>query len=151
MDKQEFKWHSRWMDMAKTVSHWSKDPSTKVGAIIVRPNNTFVSEGYNGFPRGMDDHIRFYLDRDMKYSRMIHAETNALLFANESLEGYTLYTYPLPPCDRCAVNIIQSGIKKVVARSQGSAVFGVQLRWQDSFDLAQDYFKEVGVEFIRWP
>ena len=148
MDEQEYKWHSRWMDMAKTVSGWSKDPSTKVGAIIVRPDNTFVSEGYNGFPRGMSDDPYLYQDREIKLSRTIHAEINAILFAKEDLNGYTLYTYPFPSCHLCSLLIIQSGITKVVGHKPG---IDHQHRWGKSCDLAQDHFTEAGVEFILWP
>ena len=148
MDDREWQWHYRWMNRAKEISKWSKDPSTKVGAVIVRQNNTAASEGYNGFPRGMSDDSKLYEDREVKYSRIIHAELNALLFSNEDLAGCTLYTFPVPPCDRCAVAIIQSGIKKVVAakpsRSQGH-------HWRTEFEKTEQYFKEAEVEFIIWP
>ena len=49
------KWDIRFLEMAKLVASWSKDPSTQVGAIAVR-NRTVIAQGYNGFPRGVDDH-----------------------------------------------------------------------------------------------
>lgn len=136
------------MNRAKEISSWSKDPSTKVGAVIVRPNNTQASEGYNGFPQKLVDKRELYLNRETKYSRIIHAELNAILFAKEALDGYTLYTYPLPPCDRCAVIIIQSGITRVVAQRP---LMEMQLRWGKQARLSEDYFKEAGVEFCLWP
>lgn len=109
------KWDRRFLRLAEDISHWSKDPSTKTGTVIVRPNKTISSIGYNGFPRGMSDNPSLYENRDVKYSRILHAEVNAILNAYENLYGHTLYTYPLIPCDRCAVIIIQSGIVRVVA------------------------------------
>lgn len=34
------KWDQRFLELAKVVSTWSKDPSTKTGAVIVRPDKT---------------------------------------------------------------------------------------------------------------
>ena len=49
------KWDRRFLALAEHVADWSKDPSTKTGAVIVRPDRTIASMGYNGFPRGMAD------------------------------------------------------------------------------------------------
>ena len=49
------KWHKRFMEVAELVSTWSKDPSTKVGAIVVGPDREIRSTGYNGLVRGVDD------------------------------------------------------------------------------------------------
>lgn len=94
------KWDKRFLEMAKMVSSWSKDPSTQVGAVIVRPDKSVCSVGFNGFPQRMDDLPGLYAIREEKYSRIIHAEINALNFANEKMAGYTLYTYPFLTCDR---------------------------------------------------
>ena len=69
------------LELAKLASTRSKDPSTKTGAVIVRPNKTVVSVGFNGFPQGMPDDEELYKDRDEKYSRIVHCEVNALIFA----------------------------------------------------------------------
>ena len=100
--------------MAEHVSKWSRDPSTKCGAVIVRPDKSLASTGFNGFPRGMDDDEELYDNREVKYDRVIHAELNAILSAHEPVRGYTLYVWPLPTCSRCAVHVIQSGISRVV-------------------------------------
>jgi len=140
------KWIGRFLKLAREISSWSKDPSTKCGAVIVRPNKTIASLGYNGFPRSMRDDDRFYCDRDVKYSRILHAEDNALLSAVENLHSYALFIYPLPPCDRCAVRIIQSGIQYVFAPELlGSA----RERWQESVSRSQSYFDESGVHY-QW-
>lgn len=132
------KWTARFLEMAELVGGWSKDPSTKVGAVIVRPDRTIASLGYNGFPRGVEDR---YFDREHKLLRTVHAEMNAILSAREPLGGCTLYVSPLFPCANCAAAIIQSGITTVVARMSA-----VRPEWQNSFDAAADIFSQSGVK-----
>jgi dCMP deaminase len=96
--------------------------------------------GYNGFPRRMCDDSALYSDRETKYSRVIHAEVNAILTAREPLNGYTLYTWPLSTCDRCSVLVIQSGITRVVS------LFNLEPRWDEALKKAASYYKEAGVE-----
>lgn len=136
-------WNKRFLDMAELVASWSKDPSTKCGAVIVRPNKTVASVGFNGFPRGMNDDFDLYEDRERKYSRIVHAEINAILFAKESLDFCTLYTYPLGTCDRCAAQVIQSGISEVVA-----PVNTIE-RWEEQLGKAKDMYTEAGV-IVNW-
>lgn len=132
--------------MARLISTWSKDPSTKVGAVIVSPENVVVSIGYNGFAQRMPDKEQHYSDRTAKYSRIVHAETNAIVLARGDVRGHTLYC-TLPPCDRCAVSIIQAGIIRVICPDaiQGDA----EDRWKKSFETAQQYFEESGVTFAK--
>lgn len=137
------KWDERFLAMAELVGSWSKDPSTQVGTIIVRPDRTVASLGYNGFPRGVKDE---YLDREHKLLRTVHAEMNAILSAREPLHGYVLFVSPLFPCSNCAAAIIQSGIKKVVARTPV-----VRPDWQVSFDAAADIFSQAGVDVVLYP
>lgn len=106
-------WDTRFLDLAFHVAQWSKDPSTKVGAVIVRPDKRIVSLGYNGFPRGVCDHEERYAERAVKYKFVSHAERNALDNVSEDVTGCTLYS-TLQPCPECAKSIIQKGIKKVV-------------------------------------
>ena len=108
------KWHDRFFAMADLVGSWSKDPSTKVGAVIIRPDRTIASVGYNGFPRGVNDTEELYSAREEKLLRVVHAEANAILSAREPLHGYTLFVTPLHPCANCTGLIIQSGIKRVL-------------------------------------
>ena len=108
------KWCGRFMELAEHVAQWSKDPSTKVGCVIVDKQNRVVSLGFNGFPRGVRDHDLRYMDKETKYLFVAHAERNALDNALLSVEGCTLYS-PLLPCNECAKSIIQKGIKKVVS------------------------------------
>ena len=132
------KWDNRFLELAKVVGSWSKDPSTQVGAVIVDENNRIVSVGYNGFPRGVEDNHRL-LERQEKYDIIVHAEANALMFANKSVEKCTLYTWPFQPCSRCAGLIIQSGINRVVS------VVQQEDRWKKNFTLARQLFDESGI------
>lgn len=133
------KWDHRFLDLAELISAWSKDPSTKVGAVISDENNRIVSIGYNGFPQDIFDDDRLQ-DRDIKYKIIVHGEMNAILFANKSLQFCTLYTYPFMPCPRCASMIIQTGIQRVVSYNN------MPERWKDEFELSKLLFKEAGVE-----
>jgi dCMP deaminase len=131
-------WDHRFLVLAKLVGSWSKDPSTQVGAVIVDEDNRIVSVGYNGFPQKIEDDERLY-DRDTKYKIIVHGEINAILFANRSLKGCTLYTIPFEPCPRCAGLIIQSGIKRVV-----SLVNTID-RWEEDFKITRHLFKEANI------
>jgi len=126
--------------MAKLVSTWSKDPSTQVGAVIVRPDKSVASVGFNGFPIGMPDNEKLYNDREEKYSRIIHAEMNALNFSQDaSLAGYTLYSYPFLSCNRCYPQIVQAGITRIVAPICPVAL---EERWGDAFAKVRGYATE---------
>jgi len=125
----------------------SKDPSTKVGAIVVRPDKTVVSLNYNGFPKGMADTPERLNDRAEKYPRVIHAEMNALLAATESLDGCTMFTWPLPPCDRCAAHMIQKGITRVVTVTPSEETWE---RYGESWDRALEYFMEAKAEYMEY-
>jgi dCMP deaminase len=135
------KWDRRFLDLAKFVAGWSKDPSTKVGAVIVRPDRTVAAIGYNGFPRGVLDHEARYADRDQKYPMVVHAETNAIINSRESLEGCTLYVTALPPCAQCAGVIIQRGITRVVIDQKKE----LPENWKKQFEISSTMFQEAGV------
>lgn len=109
-------WSERFLDLASYIAEWSKDPSTKCGAVITR-GNKIISLGFNGFPSGVLDYDARLNDRELKYKMVIHAEVNALLFAKGDLSDCTLYVVPMPPYSRCAAQIIQAGIKKIVTVS----------------------------------
>ena len=141
------KWDRRFLEMADLVATWSKDPSTKVGAVIVRPDRTVASVGFNGFPRGMRDHDHLYADREIKYSRIVHAEMNAILAAPGRVEGCTLYL-PMLPCDRCAVHVIQAGITRVVTWEPTADLLS---RWGDALEKCRWMFREACVRFEELP
>ncbi len=139
------KWDHDYLQLAKFWAlRKSKDPSTKVGAVIVRPDLTLVSLGYNGFPRGIKDSPERLNDRELKYELVVHAEDNALLTARESLKDCTIYTWPLPPCSRCAARIIQAGIIRVVSVHP-------EERWQENCTLGADILREANVNVFWYP
>lgn len=111
-------WNQRFMDLAKHVAGWSKDPSTQVGAVVVNDKKQVISMGYNGFPRGVRDCQERYKDKATKLSFVAHAERNALDNAFGDVEGATLYS-TLYPCSDCAKGIIQRGVRTVVTSKNG--------------------------------
>ena len=126
------------------MASWSKDPSTKIGAIAVGKKGQLLAQGYNGFPRGVEDCPNKYKDRILKYDYIVHAEENAIYNActnGVSLEGASMYVTGLPTCHRCAKAIIQVGIKRVFIRAK------VPERWIDSWALTQSLFREAGVYY----
>lgn len=146
------KWDHRYLELARQVSTWSKDPSTKCGAVIVRPDRTVASLGYNGFPKGVDDSAELYNDRNEKLGRVIHAEVNAILNASEPVKGYTMYTWPaaaIPSCDRCTTNIIQSGIMRVVHYVQANPSLFEQ-RWLETAKRSKEMYEQAGVTLVPY-
>ena len=126
----------RGMGLAKYIAGESEDPSTQVGAAILRPDGTLASIGWNGLPTRVKASSLHH--REWKYPRMVHAELNAILNAREPLAGYTLYVYPLHPCSLCGGAIIQAGIQRVVAVKGGE--------WGSS-DIALEMFGQATICF----
>ena len=123
------KWDYRFMDLAKLVASWSKDPSTQVGAVIVDRDNIVQGMGYNGFPRGVKDTEERYANREWKYPLVVHAEANAILNAGKKRsKGARIYVYPtlmMPAaCPECAKLIVQSGITEIIYFVEGERIPG---------------------------
>jgi dCMP deaminase len=137
-------WDGRFLEMAALVATWSKDPSTKVGAVITR-GKFVVSLGFNGHPAGIKDSESRLSDREMKYRTIIHAELNAILSARQPLAGCTLYVVPFMPCSACGSVIVQSGITRVVTWESDNE------RWAESFEVTRSIFAEAGVELVVRP
>ncbi len=111
-------WDSYFMGVAMLAAMRSKDPNTQVGACITTRDNIIVGIGYNGMPRGCSDEEMPWEREadsmlDTKYPYVCHAELNAILNSNVSLNNCVLYV-TLFPCNECAKAIIQSGIKKII-------------------------------------
>lgn len=138
------KWDRRFLRLASHIAEWSKDPSTKVGCVIVDGNRNVVSVGYNGFPRGVADHTGRYANREIKYLMTQHAESNAVTSAREPLAGHTAYVTH-PPCSNCSGILIQAGIKRIVTRPPDA---GLAKRFSDSFSAASIMCKEAEVEVV---
>lgn len=141
------KWDLRFLEIARTISMWSKDPSTKVGSVIFDRDNRVVSLGYNGFPKGVEDSAERYVDRETKYRMVVHAEMNAIMFARRDISGCSIATYPFMPCSNCAASIIQSGIRRVVAPRLPARL---QERWGESCRLSESMFGESGIELALY-
>jgi dCMP deaminase len=117
MAKINSKWDTRFMKLAREISTWSKDPSSKIGAVIVNDDRRILATGYNGFPKGIEDTEERLNDREQKYPRIVHAEMNALMAAlhsGVSVKDATIYVYGLPVCPECTKSIISAGIKRIV-------------------------------------
>lgn len=143
------KWVKYFLGICDAVSVKSKDPSTKVGAVIVGPSREIRTTGYNGFPRCVEDTHARLNDRPTKYQLTVHAEMNAILAAAKngvSLEECVLYTH-WHPCHECAKAIIQCGIRKVFVSGSFMKKRGVT-GWEDSFKVAKEMFDEAGVNLM---
>ncbi len=138
------KWDNRFLALAEHVASWSKDPSTKVGAVIAR-HKTELAMGYNGFPTRIVDTDEWLNDRPTKYRYVIHAEMNAILKAGKegrNIEGATLYLWPLPPCAECAKMILAAGITRVIVKL-GDKSTG---KYQD-FSETEEILRSGGVDY----
>ena len=137
-------WDSRFLKMATEVATWSKDPSRRIGCVIVK-DRRILATGYNGFPRGIEDTPERLNTRELKYKYVVHGEMNAIYNAIQhgvSLNGATLYAIGLPICSECAKGIIQVGIKRVVIPKQD-----IPEHWQESCGFTYDLFGEAGIQY----
>jgi dCMP deaminase len=138
-------WDEYFMRVTYLTTDKSKDPSSKVGAILVADNNVF-STGFNGFPRGIQDtHERLH-DRETKYKYVCHAEANSIYNAarlGRPTLGSTMYTIGVP-CTECAKAIIQAGVKEVVVHADASVNFK-HGKWAESCALTLSLFEEAGI------
>lgn len=141
-------WVERYLQLAKHISTWSKDPSRQIGAVAVGTKGQILAQGYNGFPRGILDTPNRLNNRELKYKYVVHAEMNVIYnasFSGISLDESTLYVYGLPVCSECAKGIIQVGIKKVYILTEEK----VPEIWNDSYEMTYTMFKEAEV-FCEW-
>lgn len=139
-------WDARWLGLAEHVAGWSKDPSTKVGAILAR-DKEFISLGYNGFPTWIKDRPELLNNREEKYKRVIHAEVNVFktIPAGKVVTGSTLYVWPFQPCSRCTLQIINHGVKRIVTVD---APEDKKERWKYDFEQSEILLDEADVELI---
>jgi dCMP deaminase len=139
------KWDNRFMKLAREISTWSKDPSSKIGAVIVNDERRILATGYNGFPRGIEDTEERLSDREEKYPRIVHGEANALmnaLYSGVSVKDATIYVWGLPVCADCTKLVIQSGIKRVVITYPEYAPEKWQTQWNN---MSKPMYEEAGV------
>ena len=133
-------WDRRYMRLSCIVASWSKDPSTQCGAVLVRPDKTLASVGYNGFSRHISDDRELYEDRNSKYPRTIHSEWNAIRSARDhTLEGYSVYAWPMSPCNQCSAALIQKKIKRIVYMKPTQEKLS---RWGKKFEFAMNMLRQ---------
>jgi len=138
------KWDARYLRLARMVASWSKDPSTQCGAVLVRPDKTLCSVGYNGFPRGAPDTPTLYSERSQKYPRIIHSEWNAIANARDpDVAGYTVYAWPMPPCNQCTGALIQKKISRFVQPQPSAEKLE---RWGVAFSYARKMLEQCNIE-----
>jgi dCMP deaminase len=153
------RWDQHFLQLALDHARMSKDPSTKVGAIIVGPDRESLTAGFNGLPRGLADTEERLHNRDLKMRLVVHAEMNAVLTAARigiPLKGCSLYlaatdvsgdVWGGPPCTRCTVEVIQSGISEIVSWP----VRAVPSRWHEDIAFARTILNEAGVRYREVP
>ena len=149
------RWDQHFLALAVQVARMSKDPSTKVGAVIVGPEREVLSTGFNGLPRGIADTEVRLNDRDTKLKLVVHGEMNAILNAARNgvrLKGSALYLAATdisgaewggPPCTRCCVEVIQAGIVEIVSRPEKA----VPTKWSDDLKLARALLAEARINY----
>jgi dCMP deaminase len=158
------KWDKHMLRIARECSKMSKDPSTKVGSVLMNNRKRIISTGYNGFAENTLDRLDWYSIRDIKYNLIIHAEENAILETVRNnlniTDGCTLYVYPMLPCDKCYQLIRSYNIKKIVSMKHSiencnlcnilgkSQCMGV--RWKSKWNNTLKMGKEDGVKFLLY-
>jgi dCMP deaminase len=149
--KMSERWDRHFLELALTHARMSKDPNTRVGAIIVGPDREVRSAGFNGFPRGIADDHRL-LKREVKLGLIVHAEMNAVLAAariGTAIKGCSMYLAATddtgdiwggPPCTRCVVELLQTGISEII-----SFPTKARSKWLDDLEIARSLLEEAGV------
>ncbi len=157
LSENKLKWYRRFLNKAYEVSTWSKDQSTQVGAVAYNMqamSKLPIGEGYNGFPRKVNDNIQARHERPLKYMYCEHAERN-LIYNNArkgiAMENATLFVSHFP-CHDCARGVIQSGIIEVVFDKSSITAESIKdafvARWGESFMHACIMMNEADIKII---
>lgn len=153
------RWDEHFLNIALECAKMSKDRSTKVGAVLVGPDREIRGTGFNGLPRGIADTDERLLNRDLKLKIVVHAEINAVMNAARvgiPVKGCTLFLsahddsgmiWGGPPCTRCTVELIQTGIVGIVSRPMKT----VPSRWIEDITFAGELLKEAGLSYRTVP
>jgi len=136
-------WDKHFMKMARVVSEMSKDPSTQVGAIIVK-DKVIYGTGYNGFPKDVPDFRHEYDDRPTKLAKIIHAEENAIQNAVSVPDGFTVYVYPFMPCTRCFQLLKRHNVSKIVTYKVLH-----DSKWESDWEKVRKECRELGIEVVE--
>jgi len=157
---RDHKWDRHFLGQAFGMAKMSKDPRTKVGAVLVRDQRFPIMQGYNGFPEGFEDTPERLNDRDFKLDHVVHAEQNVIsLCARHGIrtQGTTLFIAATddsgamwggPPCIRCAVSCVQAGIQEIVAYPTKPSLL---TNWAESLEKARRLLYETGIIFRTVP
>lgn len=138
-------------EFAKTAAIKSKDKATKVGCVIVGPDDDIRSVGYNGFVRKANDNLPEWHERPLKYDVTAHAEENAVANAARigiSLKGCDTYI-TLPPCTCCTRMLVQSGIKSINFLMPFDKASWKE-RWGENFKIALTIIRSGGVAYCAY-
>lgn len=143
---QDEKWVRRFIELATTVSNWSHDPSTKVGAIIATESCKIAGQGYNGLFRGLDDNMLEYISRDEKLKFTAHAEANAFANRIHVPDSGNLYLFVTKPiCLECAKLTVLNNIKAVYCSVTDDPTFNS--RWKNKD--AKSVLEAMGIEYYE--
>lgn len=141
--------HELYMRAVYLNAEYSKDPKTRIGAVLVK-NDTIISCGFNSFPRKVRDLVERYNDRELKHLYVTHGETNCLLNAARhgiNTFGSVIFTQGIP-CSECSKNCIQAGVSRIVVHKQWPNLTHSE-KWVKSTRISEIMLKEAGVE-IEW-
>lgn len=140
----------KFIPVAQAMAGLSKDPRTKVGAVVIDSDGNILVTGYNGFPRGVGDNPDRYADRACKLRLISHAEANCIAQAARNgirLKGASIVLTELFPCSNCAKLIIQAGITRVYAPVMNP---GHSIEWYTEKNTSDLLFDEAEVEVIEY-
>ncbi|MBW2559244.1 MAG: dCMP deaminase family protein [Deltaproteobacteria bacterium] len=147
MSESQLRWDRYFLGIVDVIAQKSKDPSTKVGCVIVGEDHQILSTGFNGFPRGVRDIEGRYRVRETKYQFIEHADRNAIFNAARTgiaLKGSTMYL-PWRPCHECTRAIIQSGISRIVVNNTPITI-DLERRWGKSWGISATMIIEAGIK-----
>lgn len=140
-------WQHFYLRLAQQVATGSKDGSSKFGAVLVRPDKTLASIGFNGFPKRITDDPRYLEDpdfREEKYARIVHAEANCLNYNRDyDTDGFHIVVNG-HPCDRCALRIASTGITHVYYEEKPD----FEMRWAEPIATAKTIFADAKIKLI---
>lgn len=152
-----------YLDIAKAVAERSTCTRKKTGCVIVN-NDEIVSTGYSGAPRGRANCSDLGYCTKKKYlpnvrhggyeaCRSVHAEQNAIISASrKEMLGADLYLVlyrtetgeyeaGANSCQTCRKLIINSGIKRVIVRSNDTEYEEILVQdWVENDDILNGKF-----------
>jgi dCMP deaminase len=146
-------WDAHFLKLASVTAERSKDRSSRIGCVIVGPDNEIRSTGYNGMPRGLNDNVESRHERPEKYLWFEHAERNAIYNAarmGTALKGCRAYVSMMLPCMDCARALIQSGIQEVIHDDPKDAPPDMAERWSEHMTKSRVMLFEAGLR-VRAP